>query len=478
MVVQIHKSALRLTAVNEAAEREGLLVGMTLADARARTPEVQVMQADPDADKALLAQLLKVCRRYTPALALHPPDGLDLDLTGCAALFGGEDRLLAAIEARMARLGLSLRAALADTPLLAFAIARFAGGGVIASGIREAALAALPVAALRLDPAGCAVLHGLGLRRVGQLLDLPRAALAKRLGEAALDRLDQALGRRADPLEIILERPAFLAERRLMEPIGDQDQVMTVTGDLARDVSVQLQARSVGGRRFVLELFRMDGAMKWLGVATSHPLSASERIAALFAERLAGLNEGLEADFGFDQLRLIAQAVESYPDASNDLLQASPTGIAMADFADRLAARFGTQVRRFSPVDTHTPEGAVRLTGLDTPADWASAPLHRFDDAPLRPLRLFDPPQPIAVVAAEIPEGPPARFTWRRVSRTIVRAEGPERIAPEWGRDDAEALARDYYRLEDEVGRRYWVFRQGDFQAGVEPLWRLHGLFG
>ncbi len=472
MVVETRKNVLRLTAVDEAARAQGLTAGMTLSDARARVLDLAVAQADPAADLALLIGLAEACRRFTPALALQAPDGLDLDVTGCAALFGGEARLLMAAGAVVQRAGLRLRSALADTPALAYAAARFGAGGVVESGRQAAVLAPLPVEALRLEPQGCVVLRQLGFRRIGQLLELPRASLARRLGPEALHRLDEALGARADPLELRLEQPVFRAERRMFEPISEAEQVMQVAGDLAVDLVVQLEGRAVGGRTFALELFRVDGKVKRLCVAASRPLRHPVRIAALFAERLAGLDEGLQADFGFDQLRLTAERTQRLQASATDLLQAHAVPDAMEALADRLTARTGAPALRRAAADRHTPEAAERPVALGATADWDGADAGveppRFLDTPLRPLRLFRPPQPIAVMAAGLPEGPPARFTWRRVTRTVVRAEGPERLEPEWAHPASDPRVRDYYRLEDETGRRYWVFRQGRYDAS-EP---------
>ncbi|WP_174301157.1 DNA polymerase Y family protein [Caulobacter sp. S45] len=467
--METRKNALRLTAVDEAACAQGLSVGMTLADARARFPALAVALADPAADLALLMRLAEACRRFTPALALQAPDGLDLDVTGCAALFGGEARLLMAAGAVVQRAGLELRSALADTPALAYAAARFGGGGVVAPGGGAALLAPMPVEALRLEPQGCAVLRQLGFKHIGQLLALPRAALTRRLGPEALHRLDEALGERASPLELRLETPVFRAERRLFEPVTEAEQVMQVVGDLAVDLAVQLEGRALGGRSFALDLFRLDGTVKRLGVAASRPLRQSARIASLFAERLAGLNDGLQADFGFDQLRLTAERTQSLQAGGADLLQESGAPGSVEALADRLAARTGAPVLRLTAADRHTPEVADAVAALDAPATRTTTPEMeeppRFLDTPLRPLRLFRPPQPIAVTAAGLPEGPPARFTWRRVTRTVVRAEGPERLEPEWARHPTDLCVRDYYRLEDEAGRRYWVFRQGRYDA-------------
>jgi protein ImuB len=500
VLVDMHKGALRLTAIDLAAQADGLSLGLSLADARARTPQINVLRADPAADEALLGRLGEACRRYTPAFALHAPDGLDLDVTGCEPLFGGEDALMAGMSARLRGQGLSLRAALADTPAQAYACARFSGGGVVEPGAAEAILSPLPMAALRLKPSDCAVLDRLGLKRIGQLIALPRAAITRRFGEEVLHRLDEAMGHRAGPLELRLERPPFLAERRLFEPISEPAQVLEVVGDLARDLAVQLTGRAMGGRRFALDLFRVDGAVKRLDVASSHPLRDPGRMTALFTERLAGLNEGLQADFGFDQLRLIAGSTQAAIGGALDLLQTTDGQGALADLADRLVARSDARVRRLKPGDAHRPERAERAASLDSPVDWKAEPAPRFEDTPLRPLRLFRPPQPIDVAAAEIPDGPPGRFTWRRVTHTVVRAEGPERLEPQWALDPHD-LDRDYYRLEDEAGRRFWVFRRGRYgMAGRIPLsayglpepptpaepkapprmpqWFVHGVFG
>ena len=331
-------------------------------------------------------------------------------------------------------------------------------------------LAPLPVEALRLEPKACAVLRQLGFRRVGQLLELPRGALARRLGEDALDRLDEALGRRPAPLELSLEPPSFRAERRLFEPISEAEQVMQVARDLAGELCASLEGRGLGGRRFALELFRVDGAVKRLDVCASRPLRSPPHVAALFAERLAGLDEGLQADFGFDQLRLTALRTQPVDAAATDLLSQALVPGAVEALADRLAARGGAPAHRLAPADRHTPEAAETPVPLDARAHWGpvgDAP--RYLDTPLRPLRLFRPPQPIEVPLAGLPEGPPARFTWRRVTRTVVRAEGPERLEPEWAREPTVAGVRDYYRLEDEAGRRYWVFRQGRYDIADAP---------
>jgi protein ImuB len=352
----------------------------------------------------------------------------------------------------------------------------------------------MPLAALRLQPDQLQLLQRLGLRRIGQLATLPRAALVRRLGRTLVDRLDEALGRRASPLATQLEVPPWRAERRLLEPIWIEDHVLSVIADLASDLGPRLEAAGLGARRLVLELCRVDGAVRRLQVATSAPVRERDRIATLFRERLAGLNEGLEADFGFDQLRLVALGLQPLVPRTARLIgeegRAGDCGEAgFAALADRLAARLGPDaVRRFvlhperrlpeegaslQPHVDRAGHGVARgavLGGIPEPPSFAGAPL--------RPLRLLQPPQPIEVLA-ELPDGPPERFRWRRVARRVVCAEGPERIEPEWwrGAGIAQAGPRDYYRLEDEKGFRYWVFRQGLYTGEAPPRWYVQGLF-
>jgi len=454
---------------------------MRLSDAKAQVPELNTREADPGGDVAFLEGIAEACRRYTPALALDPPDGVDLNITGGERLFGGEAGLVADLSARLQARGLSFRYGVADTPALARALARFGEHPVAAIGEGAEALASLPVAALRLDEETLAVLAGLGLRRVAQLLDRPRGPLARRLGTGVLERLDQVLGRRACPLALRLAVPPWCVEARLAEPVAAEDQVLRVAQDLATRLCERLDGEGLGGRLFLLELFRLDGAVKRLEVGASRPLRTPARIAALFAERIGALNEGLEADFGFEQARLWARTTEPLSATGADLLDAGDSQAAFAALADRLTARLGQgAVRRLVPTPhTRTPERAVRATAFvaaDVPA-WSDEPAAVEDGVPLRPLTLFNPPHPIEVTA-EIPEGAPQQFRWRRLNRRIAGAEGPERLEPEWGRDPAGARVRDYYRLEDDRGRRYWVFREGRYGEESQPRWFLHGLFG
>lgn len=474
-------SALRLQSLDVAAEALGLTPGLTVADARARVPELQVMEADPRADLAVLTWLGEACRRYTPSLALDPPAGLDLDITGTDALFGGERALVTDLVARFRAKGLHIRIGLADTPGLAWGLARFGSQRIAPVGRTAELLAELPIAALRLEPDALAVLGRLGLRRVSQVMALPRAGLAKRLGAEVVMRLDEALGDRAAPLLLRLEATPRMAEQRLAEPIVLEEQVLRLAEDLALRLCRRLEGEGLGGRRFVLELFRMDGAVQRIEVMASRPLRHPGRIAALFAERLAGLGQGLEADFGFDLVRLSTPATAPFVTEAGDFIKGANDDTDFAGVVDRIDARLGAGAVRRLELATHTqiPERVARAVRFGDPARtaWRDAAPARYGGVLLRPLRLFASPQPLEATAAEIPEGPPARFKWRRVERRIVGAEGPERIEPEWGRDGGDDQVRDYYRLEDDRGLRYWVFREGHYGEKPDPRWWLHGLF-
>jgi protein ImuB len=492
-------NALRIVALDAAAEAEGLTRGLMLTDARAQVPNLRALEAEPQADAAWLNAAAEACRRYTPALALDPPDGLMLNVTGAANLFGGESELIVLIEDRFRAKGFSLRCGLADTPALAWAMARFSDRALAEPGERQEIFAPLPVEALGLGGETVHVLRRLGLRTVGQLLSAPRGPIAKRLGEATLERIDQALGRRPSALELKLEIPPYLAERRLAEPMAAKEEILLRIRRLAARIGERLEGEGLGARGFRLELHRVDGATKRLEVWASLPLRDPARVAALFDERIEALNEGLEADYGFDLIRLLALRPQAVADRAMSLLPgAAESEAQFAALIDRLSARLGRgAVRRLVPApETRLPERSARALHFDpaAPSAW-TGPAPRDEGSPLRPITLFDPPQPIEVMA-EIPEEPPIHFTWRRVQHRVAAAEGPERIDREWGRS-TDRRVRDYYRLEDEEGRRFWVFREGRYwgegdqelpldpedearsepPASPAPRWFLHGLF-
>lgn len=458
-----------MAALDERAEALGLKPGMGLADARAMHPFVEVVEAEPEADRRLLEALADWCDRYTPLVALDGADGLFLDISGCAHLFGGETAMLDGMLDRLAAQGFAVSGGLASTPGMAWAAARF-GGAAVAPGGEAAALAPLPLAALRLEPELRAGFEAVGLRRAGAIMAAPRAPLARRFGPLPLLRLDQALGRCEEAISPRLAPPPLSAERRLAEPLTLVEDVERLAGRLALSLETDLERRGEGARLFVLSLFRVDGEVRRLRLRTARPLRAAAAVGRLWRERLAGLGETLDPGCGYDLVRLAAFAVAPLAESQGDLSgDWEGPEEAVAHLVDRIAARLGhAAVLAPAGAASHWPERAAAL------APWPGAP-SACPAGMERPLKLFERPEPVRAMA-ELPEGPPLHFRWRRALRRVARAEGPERIEGEWWRAAETAPARDYYRVEDAEGARYWLFREEDRDAGA-PRWFIHGLF-
>jgi protein ImuB len=495
------KNALRLAAVNDAAMRLGLKTGMALADAKAMYPTLTVAEAAPAADRRLLEAIADWCDRYTPLVGLDPPDGMMLDITGCAHLFGGEAALGHDIVRRLALQGLAARAAIADTVGCAWAVARFSplplterekeknGRAcviVLPGGAREALLP-LWLMALRIAPETAEGLGQAGLKRIADVIERPRAPLAARFGESFIRRIDQALGREDEPITPRLPIPAYVVERRFADPILLEADVLRTIEQLAHELARLLERRQEGARRLQVALFRTDGKVYRIEAGTGAPLREAARIRALFAERLAAAGDACDPGFGFDVIRLSAPRIERC-DPIQTGLSAPDQAAELMHLVDRLGARFGlSRVSRLVPQDTHIPEFAVAaLPAADDRhrrADGqypSSAVAASVQDslAPTRPPRLFARPEPIEAIA-EVPDGPPARFRWRHVLHQVIHVEGPERIAMEWWHDrTGHALTRDYFRVESREGVRVWIYREGLYDhKGTPPKWFIHGLF-
>lgn len=498
---------LRVAAVNPRAQAAGIVPNLPLADARALVPNLEVSAAEPTADMHALTALAEWCGSYTPWTAPEAIGtgaegaGVWLDATGCSHLFGGEEALLESLVARVEALGFAARAAIADTPGAAWAVVRFGGGGtaqVVAPDGAPAALAELPVAALRLAVAVAEGLAGLGLRRVGDLIGIPRAPLVARFGESLAKRLDQALGHIGEPISPLLPPPVRHERLALAEPVGHLDDVRRGLDRLLARLCRRLEHDHAGVRRLDFTLFRADGSVARARIGTSRPARDPGHLAHLFAERL----EDMELGEGIEVMTLSAASVEPLMPSQLGLERIMPPPAEAAELAplvDRLANRLGADaVTRLAFQESHVPERAARAVPATSsfvqPETPGTAPAGQGE----RPLRLFPRPLPIDAVAP-VPDGPPVLFRWRRVVHRIARAEGPERIAPEWWRTRLpwntlwEETTRDYYRVEDEDGRRFWLYREGLYSgreldptdAGLPPpvggaagpRWFVHGLF-
>ncbi len=476
------KGGERLTAVDARAERAGLAPGMAVADARAMRPALRLAPADPAADAALLAKIADWCRRFTPLAATDPPDGVLMDVTGAAHLFGGEAALLAEAERRLAAQGFCTRGALAPGPALAGALARFAGATRVAAEASpaeiEALAARLPVAALRHDETARRRMERAGLRTLGDLLSRPRAPLAARFGPEAMARLDAIACRRREPISPRFEAPDFMAERRFPEGLTRREDIERTLAILARELCLLLERHGAGARHVAADFYRVDGAVAHIETGTSRPLRDPGLIALLLRERLAVLaEEGLDTGYGFDVIRLGATRTElcATPQADLGLApEAEGAGADLSDLVDRLGARLGLRrVLRLYPQASHIPELAVAAlpAAAPPPARVAAAP------APARPLRLLEHPEPIEAVAP-MPDGPPLRFRWRRALHELAAYEGPERIAPQWWSAPQDEETRDYFYVEDREGLRFWLFRKGlSGHDSARPRWFMHGLF-
>ena len=303
-------------------------------------PELDAVDVDPAADAALLSAIADWTERYTPLVALNPPDGLTLDITGCAHLFDGEEALVADLLARLADQGFAARAAIADTPGAAFAAARFSATSWVPPGGARDALAGLPLAALRLDGDTVAALDRVGLKRIGQIVDAPRAPLAARFGTLLMRRLDQALGREEEAIDPRRPVAALIAERRFAEPIAREEDIAGTIASLAATLAGSLEARGEGAR-FELALFRVDGAVARIAVGTSRPVRAPKLVLGLFAEKFAGLAEELDAGFGFDMARLSVPVTAPDAPAQIDLSGDAAGEADLGQLVDRIGARLG-----------------------------------------------------------------------------------------------------------------------------------------
>lgn len=444
---------------------------MTLADARARVPDLAVEDYDGRADQLWLERMAALCDRFTPLVALKPPDGLILDITGCAHLFGDEGGLVADARHRLRAHVSLIRSAVADSPEAAFALARF--------GAEDTALPDLPVEALEQGEDVLTALRRAGLRTIGDLAARPTAPLTARFGSETTNALDRLLGRADSRLTPLRAPPDLFFACRFSEPIARTEQALDAVAELARQAADALRDRHAGGRRFAVRFYRSDGAVRDVAVETGQPTRDPALIMRLFREQIEHAADPLDPGFGFDMTRLAVPVADPLAPLQLGLHDRAADEEAFAALVDRLSVRLGRgRIRRFVPRDTHIPEQQVlALPAIEAaaPAPW---PQPVSGEPPLRPLCLFDPPQPIEVMA-EVPDGPPHRFRWRRQMHEVRRYEGPERIAAEWWkRTKGPSLTRDYYRVEDARGRRFWLFRHGLYGSEREhPDWYMHGLF-
>jgi protein ImuB len=466
---------MRLASVDAAALAVGLRPGMSLADARAQVGELAVIPHDPTLDQDWLDRLAQGCARYTPLVALDAPDGLILDIAGAVHLFGGEAGLVADAEMRLARLGMTLRHALGPTADAARALARYQTRPAPdeASAIRR-----LPVAALELESEATTALVRAGLKTIGDLASRPMANIAARFGADAATALRRLLGDAPSPLDPRIAPPPVAAERRFAEPIASMAHAAKILAELVGEAIEELGRRGSGGRHFRATFFRSDGLARSIAIETGHPTRDLRLVMRLFAERMDSLRDPLDPGFGFDMIRLVVPRLERLAATQLKLEGGAVRETAIDELTDRLTTRLGRgRVRRLRPADTHDSRTGAARTPRDRsvrPPALARARGRRTADAPLSPVRpaaadRSDRRSPRRS-AAPLPLAP------RNARDPPLRR--PERIAAEWWRRrDNAGLTRDYYRVEDAQGRRFWLFRHGLYEEKDHPRWYIHGVF-
>ena len=459
--------------VTAVAEGVPVAVGTPLADALAATPGLLCRPAEPEADAALLTSLAAWCLCVTPLAAPAPPDGIALDITGCAHLKGGEADLLAWVTGRLRAAGFAVRSAIAATALGAATLARAGEDGtIVGPGEQARAVLPLPLAALRPGEATVASAARLGLRTVGDLARQPRGPLARRLGREVIGLLDQALGRADSPIVPLRPAPPARAVRDCPEPILTAEAIRAGLEALMAELCDDLARSGLGARRLVLACHRTDATVQRIGIGTGLASRDPDHLVRLLGARIERIDPG----FGIERLVLSAEVTEPLGALQGGLPGSAAAAAArreeLARLIDRLRQRLGpSAVRRLDPFPSHWPEEAVRAHDplappRAAPPGWAAKP---------RPASLARRPRPVSALSL-LPDGPPVRLGGAR----IVAAEGPERILPAWwkpspaqGASGARDDARDYWRIETEDGRRLWVFATRTDDA---PEWFLHGV--
>ncbi len=471
------KGAAVIAALDRGACALGLSEGMRLADARALVPDLAGFDADPLADARLIEYMAMHCERYTPSVAMRGGQALILDMTGVMHLYdGSQSALTKRIERDFDRHGFSLRHAFATTTDAAFALA--------SHGLQEGAEMQLPVSALALGDRTHQALERAGLYLIGDLAQRARAPLAARFGPQMVVQLERILGEVDQIVDPLRSMDIVRSERRFADPIAHMDSVTQVLGELFGEAASMLEQRHIGARLISIRLFRSDGHVAALEIETGSPTRDTALFKRLLAERVDSLNDPLDPGFGYDLLRLSVPMTESLQAAQITFEGGQDNSTDMAALLSQLSIRLGREnLHRFTPADSHIPEHALSSRPALEPAlpfTWDKPP---EGEVPQRPLFLYDPPQRITVMA-EVPDGPPRRFVWNRQTYLVTRAEGPERIASEWWRrregykSGQGGRTRDYYRVEDSEGRRFWLLRRGLYGADAgAPEWYMHGVF-
>lgn len=469
VLVRPYRGRQIIAYVSESARSLGISPNMVVADARALVPELSVMPCPDDAERRLLGGLALWCGQFTPDVAVDMPDGLLLDVTGCAHLWGDDQGYLQDIQNRLSQMGYRVRLAMAGTVGAAWALARYGlDQSIIANGEERAALALLPPAALRIETPIALRLQQLGLTRLGQLFEMPRYALRRRFGVTLLQRIDQALGWQAEPLTPVKAVARYIAQLPALEPICTATGIEIALRQLLQMLCNQLAQAERGVRTATLSCYRIDGQVQEVNMGTIRPTRNPNHLFYLLSLQIPSI----EPDLGIERFSLEAVVTEPMTPEQEAIWERAYllAEAKTAELIDRIMNRLGSDsVYRWLPVASHWPERSFkRVKRLDEEPEMA------WREYPPRPIRLLSKPEPIGVTVP-MPDYPPVTFVQKGRIHYISCADGPERIEAEWWR--RSGAPRDYYIVEDKEGVRFWIFREGLY-SDTEPLWFLHGYFG
>lgn len=458
-----------LASLNAWAAQLGLYKGMSVADARALLPVFEVIEHKPGIESKLLQGIAEWAIRYSPVVSIDTPDGLILDASGCAHLWGGEEPYINDITTRLKNLGYQVRVSMADTIGTAWAVSRFAKEtSIIAAEKQFDALLPLPPAALRIEQSAQERLQKLGLYTIRDFISLPRSTLRRRFGEYLLQRLNQALGQESE--FIVSVQPDMPYQDRLpcLEPIVTAKGIEIAVAQLLHTTCARLANEGKGIRQAILKCFRVDGKIETVEIGTSRATHHEQHLYKLFELKLPAIEPAL----GIELFLLEVLKADKVITVQEQLWQQS-AGLdnpSIAELIDRISGRIGVgRIRRYLPAEHYLPEHAFQLAA--TLSQQPSVPWKV--DTP-RPLQLLATPEKISVTAP-IPDYPPMNFRYKGVLHKVIRADGPERMEQEWWIKEGEH--RDYYAVENEQGARYWIFRLGHYRETKSAEWFLHGFF-
>jgi protein ImuB len=460
---------IRITEVSAIAKTHGIQTGMVVADAKVILPSLHVIDDTPGLSAKLLEKIALWCIRYTPIASVDLPDGLILDVSGCTHLWGSEEDYLKDLTNKLKSFGYHIRAAMADTIGAAWAVSRFGKvKAIIKSAEQLEALMQLPPAALRLDIRILERLQKLGLYQISSFINMPYSALRRRFGEQLLLRLYYALGNKEEFVEPIIPIEPYSERLPCLEPIQTSTGIEIALQKLLDALCKRLQKEDKGLRIAILKCYRVDNKIECASISPNHPSYNIQHLFKLFEQKICLIEPAL----GIELFTLEALKVEDITPLQETLWTANSNleSKELSELLDRIESKFGNEVvHRYLPDEHHLPERSIKLaTSLKE-----KQTISWRDDKP-RPMQLLKEPQAIAVTAP-IPDYPPMNFRYNSTLHKIKKADGPERVEPEWWLKQEEY--RDYYIVEDEEGKRYWIFRAGHYDAGKNPSWFIHGFF-